>query len=166
GTYCSLAKTCLRRNKTGDALSAAEKALALGQEREQSEFVGIAWRVLGMISDHTSRPVTIGERRYTTGRLKGGNTRKLLRGRYTGRLRKYSAKDCFSNSLRILTDLGMKKEQAHTLWEWARYESNRGEREIAEEIREKAQQIYERLGIEKEVRQVNRDGYKTLPIAR
>ncbi|HLF91246.1 MAG TPA: tetratricopeptide repeat protein, partial [Anaerolineales bacterium] len=49
-TYYYLSFALLKRGNTNDALAAAEKALSLGQEREQLEFVGAAWRVLGMIS--------------------------------------------------------------------------------------------------------------------
>lgn len=149
-TYYYLALANLKQSKINEALAAAEKALALGQEREQLPFIGAAWRVLGMISAQSGQPITLGERRYT-GRLMGGDTGKLLRSRYSGEFRHYSAEECFKNSLDIFTELGINRERASTLREWAKHEMQQQRRDTAGEYWRQARQIFEELGMEKEI---------------
>ena len=161
-TYCYLAEACLRQNNLDDALAAAEKALALGRERERMEHVGAAWRVLGLIAASTSAPIVIGERRYT-GRLRGGDTGKLIRSHYTGELRKYLPDDCFSRSLKIFTDLRMKREQARTLRAWAEYELSKGRKEQAHKHWTKARQIFSDLGLEKELERMDDAIFESWP---
>ncbi|GAB4581480.1 MAG: hypothetical protein Fur0022_42270 [Anaerolineales bacterium] len=161
-TYYHLAIAIAKQGNINDALAAAEKALALGQEREQQEFVGAAWRALGMISAQASQPVVLGERRYT-GRLMGGDTGKLIRSRYTGELHHYQPADCFKHSLDIFTDLGIKRERALTLREWARYELNKGHKDIAQQHWSEARDIFKNLGLDKELERMDESIFNTWP---
>ncbi len=161
-TYYHLAIASAKQGNINDALAAAEKALALGQEREQMEFVAAAWRALGMISSQISQPVTLGERRYT-GRLMGGDTGKLLRSRYTGELHHYQPVDCFKNSLQIFTELGIKRERAFTLREWAKYELNKGQKDVAQQYWQEARDIFKNLGLDKELERMDDSVFSSWP---
>ncbi|HLF88646.1 MAG TPA: hypothetical protein VI451_06875, partial [Anaerolineales bacterium] len=99
-------------------------------------------------------PITIGERRYT-GRLLGGETGKLIRSRYSGTFKNYEPVDCFKNSLEIFTELGINRERAFTLREWARYEFNKGQKDTAEKYWIEAREIFSSLGLEKELEQMD-----------
>ncbi|MCB9136471.1 MAG: tetratricopeptide repeat protein [Anaerolineales bacterium] len=153
-TYYHLSIATAKQGNVNDALAAAEKALALGQEREQSEFVGQAWRALGMISAQAAHPVTLGERRYT-GRLLGGDTGKLIRSRYTGELHHYQPHECFKNSLDIFTELEIKRERAFTLREWALYELNKGHKDVAQQYWHDAREIFKGLRLDKELERMD-----------
>jgi predicted ATPase/phosphoribosyl 1,2-cyclic phosphodiesterase/anti-anti-sigma regulatory factor len=161
-TYYHLAIATAKQGNINDALAAAEKALALGQEREQPEFIGAAWRALGMISAQAAHPVTIGERRYT-GRLLGGDTGKLIRSRYTGTLNQYQPAECFKKSWGIFDELGIKRERAFTLREWARYELHKGHKDVAQQYWSEARDIFKGLGLEKELERMDESVFQNWP---
>lgn len=161
-TYFYLSIATSKQGNYNDALAAAEKALSLGQEREQMEFVGAAWRALGMISAQAAHPIMIGERRYT-GRLLGGDTGKLIRSRYTGELHHYRPEECFKNSLDIFTEIGIKREVAFTLREWAQYELNKGLREAAQQHWSEAREIFKNLRLDKELERMDEATFNNWP---
>ncbi|NUM48297.1 MAG: tetratricopeptide repeat protein [Anaerolineales bacterium] len=161
-TYYHMALATAKQGNINDALASAEKALALGQEREQPEFVGAAWRALGMISAQASQPITLGERRYT-GRLLGGDTGKLIRSRYTGELHHYQPADCFKQSLEIFTELGVKRERAFTLREWAGFELNKGHKDVAQQYWTEAREIFRKLGLDKELERMDESVFNSWP---
>ncbi|HNB52117.1 MAG TPA: tetratricopeptide repeat protein, partial [Anaerolineales bacterium] len=161
-TYYHLSIAMSKQGNINDALAAAEKALALGQEREQPEFIGASWRALGMISAQASQPVMIGERRYT-GRLLGGDTGKLIRSRYTGELHRYQPGDCFQKSLDIFNELGIKRERAFTLREWARFELHKGHKDVAQEYWNEAREIFRNLGLDKELERMDESVFNSWP---
>lgn len=122
-TYCFLAEACLGQGKTDQALTAAHRALALGQEMGQQMFLGAIWRVLGRLAAGSSAPIVIGDDAY-------------------------DAAACFAQSLRIFAHMGAEGERAWTLREWARYELERGARERGAEMWQRARDIFERLGMQ------------------
>src|SRR5206468_2370458 len=64
-TYRFLAEALLSQDKITEALEAARKALALGQETENQDNIGTAWRVLGcvMAHPHFEQPTALAESR-------------------------------------------------------------------------------------------------------
>ena len=120
--YRSMAEVALGQGKAAEALPAVRRALALGQELEMQEDVGVTWRVLGMVLGNTG-------------------------GRMDGR----DAAACFAQSLQIFTGMSAEGERARTLRAWARHELGRGDREKGAAIWGQAREIFERLGMEKEV---------------
>jgi tetratricopeptide (TPR) repeat protein len=146
-TYIYLAEACLWQDKFDDALAAGEKAIALGQEREQLEYVGRAWRALGVIARETRNPVTIPER---TGGVTNGRTGELARRGYSGKFRKYEPNECFMKSMRIFDELGLQAERARTLREWAKLDQRVGDAETARRRWEEAISLFQQLGMEAE----------------
>ncbi len=123
GTYRFLAEACLGQGKVEEAMVAARRALALGQEVKAPAFIGGAWRILGMVVAQAEEPIAV-----------GGKT--------------YDAVACFAESMRIFTEMGAEGERAHTLRAWARYELERGDREKGEAMWQEAQDLFARLGTE------------------
>jgi class 3 adenylate cyclase/predicted ATPase len=123
-TYDFLAQAYLGQGRVDEALRAAQQALALSKETELPEDIGTAWRVLGMALADPAGPesITIGEETLDT-------------------------KACFAESLEIFCEAGMEADQAQTLQAWATYEIERGDSERGEELKQEAEDIYERLGM-------------------
>jgi tetratricopeptide (TPR) repeat protein len=126
-TYCFLAEACLGQGRVGEALAAARKALALGQESGQQMLVGAAWRVLGRAAAHPDFGLEDGAARPAP--------------------EISSPAACFAESLRIFTEVGAERDRAQTLQEWARYELEQGDRDRGEEMWRQAHDIFDRLGI-------------------
>jgi tetratricopeptide (TPR) repeat protein len=124
-TYRLLAQAYLGQRKVAQALDAAQQALALGQETEAPDYIGAAWRVLGMVLAASESPeyLTIDEKAW-------------------------DAAACFEKSLQILVEAGMEGEQARTLRAWAGYEIEQGERERGEKMARQAEEIFARLGVQ------------------
>jgi hypothetical protein len=114
------------------AYYSARQALALGIEDSVPENIGAAWRVLGMISAKSGKPVSIRK-----SGLSDPDT--------------YDAQACFSKSAQILADADIKGERARTLREWARYEATRNNKEWARELWDEARLIFDGLGANFEV---------------
>jgi hypothetical protein len=125
-TYYFLAEALLGQGKTVEALEAAQHALVLGQETGNPEYIGGAWRTLGLVAAHLNDSITIDTKALDTGA-------------------------CFAESLRVWTETGMEAERARTLRAWARYEQERGMREHGHAMMKEAREIFTRLGMELEV---------------
>ena len=125
-TYCFLAEACLEQDKVDEALTAARRALALGQEVGAPAFIGGAWRVLGMVAAQAAKPITMGDRAY-------------------------DATTCFVEGMRIFTEMGAKGERARILRVWARYEMGRGDLARGKVMWQGARNLFAQLGLETEV---------------
>ncbi len=131
-TYCNLALAYHGQNRPDEALPAALKALSLGQEDNAPEYIGIAWKALGMISAGSGQEV-------------------LVEDAETGQTKGYTAVNCFERSAEILQKAGLEDQQARTLREWATCELEAGDREKGTSLWEEARQIFARLGAQMEV---------------
>jgi tetratricopeptide (TPR) repeat protein len=131
-TYYYYAEAQLGLGSFESAYYSARQALALGQEDRVPENIGAAWRVMGMISERTGKPVS-------------------LRQRGLGELVEYTAEECFAKSAEIFAEAEIEGERARTLREWARYELRRGNKERGTQLWEEARSIFEKLGAQMEV---------------
>ena len=126
-SYYFLSEASLKLGKTDRALEAARTSLALGKADGAPEYIGVAYRALGMISKEIGRPIAISSE---DGAL----------------LEECDAEYFFKESLKVLGEGNMDGERAHTLREWARYELRDGHREHGTQMWEEARAIYGRLG--------------------
>lgn len=129
-TYRFLAEACLGQGKLEQALSAAQQALALSQEIAQQEFIGGAWRVLGMVAAKRSEPFPVGSESLDAG-------------------------SCFAQSLQVFTDIGAEAERARTLHAWAGYETDRGNLESGRTMWQEAYEILNRLEVDLEIERMS-----------
>jgi predicted ATPase len=125
-TYRFLAAACLEQDKVEESLSAARRALALGEDVGSPDMIGGAWRVLGMILARAARSITIGGR-------------------------ELDAAACFAESVQSFADMGAEGERARTLQAWARYELEQGDSARGDEMWREARNVFVRLGMELEV---------------
>ncbi len=109
-TYASLAQAYSGQDRTEEALAAAEQALELGQADDAPEYIGLAWRALGMIAAQTGGTVS-------------------ARESDPAHTKSYSAGECFERSAAALTEAGLDGERARTLREWAKFELGQGNKE-------------------------------------
>lgn len=130
GTYRFLAEACLGQGKVGEALAAARRALALGQEVGAPAFIGEAWRTLGMVTAQAAKSILI-----------AGKT--------------HDATLCFAKSMRIFTEMGAKGEQARLLRAWARYEIGQGNLARGKAMWQRAQDLFAQLGMKLEVERMS-----------
>jgi class 3 adenylate cyclase/tetratricopeptide (TPR) repeat protein len=121
-TYGFLAQACLGQGKLDQASNAALKSLALAQEVQAQEMIGVAWRVLGTILASGAPTVVIDNMAV-------------------------NAVTCFANSLRIFEQTGMQGERARTLREWGEYEILQGDRQKGQAFWQEARQIFVDLGL-------------------
>lgn len=133
-TYRFLAEACLGQNKVEDALAAGQRALALGREVGSQDFIGAAWRVLAQAAAQLPEPIAIDA-------IDGGSADNS---------RQYTATDCFTESIRVLTEAGIEGERAQTLRAWAKYELARGDRERGVAMWNEARDHFIRLGAQAE----------------
>jgi DNA-binding SARP family transcriptional activator/predicted ATPase len=91
-----LAEAMLHLGKVEEAATAASHALNLGEEADSKEAVGIAWRLLGMVAAVQRRAVLVHDIAF-------------------------DANACFSESERILAEIGANIEHAQTLSEWSKH---------------------------------------------
>jgi tetratricopeptide (TPR) repeat protein len=135
-TYASLALARLGQNKTADAFAAAQKALELGKAEASPEYIGIAWRALGMIAAQSGEPVTFRET----------DTEQTAR---------HSAGDCFEKSASAFAEAGLDGERARTLREWAKSELRQGNKEKGLAMWQEARDTFARLDAHKEVERMD-----------
>ena len=126
-TYYYLSEASLRLGKIAQALEAARTSLALGKADGAPEYIGAAYRALGMVSKELRAPIEV-----AMGPEDGPNL--------------CQADELFGESLRVLEEGDMEGEQARTMREWARYELRDGNREYGTAMWEKAREIFGRLG--------------------
>jgi len=119
-----------------EAFYSARQALVLAEEDKTPEYIGMAWRTLGVICDRTDDVVRFSD--WET-HQKGD----------------YNAESCFSRSAQIFADAEIKMDQARTLREWARYKFKRGENEHGLKMWQEARDIFVSLGAQMEVARMN-----------
>ena len=119
-----------------EAFYSARQALVLAEEDKTPEYIGMAWRTLGMASDKLGRPVHFSDWE-------------------THQLGEFDAEDCFSKSLKIFIDADIDLERARTLREWARFEFKRGNKEKGTSMWQEAREIFAKLGAQMEVERMN-----------
>ncbi len=125
--YRFLAEACLGQHKHDDALAAAHRALELGQETDQREHIGAAWRVLGLVAaEGGAGAIPLGTDSYT-------------------------ARHCFTASLDLFIEMGAEGERARTLRAWAWYEQTHGDPAHGAALWHEAQALFARLGMTAEV---------------
>jgi tetratricopeptide (TPR) repeat protein len=129
-TYGFLAESYLGQAKLTEALQAAQRSLALGQEIGSQEYVAIAWRVLGKIAAAQNTPVMV-----------AGDP---------GQLREADARTCFAESARICVEMGMEGERARTLRAWAEHELGSGDRTRGAALWEEARSVFTQIGAQRE----------------
>ncbi len=126
-TYYYLSEASLRLGKIEQALEAAQTALALGKADGAPEYIGAAYRALGMVSKKLGRAVAVAiGQEEQPGPCHGD--------------------ELFSESIRVLKEGDMEGEQARTLREWARWELLGGNREHGEALWAEAREIFGKLG--------------------
>ena len=138
-TYRFLAEACLGQGKTAEALDAARRALALGQETGNQEHIGGAWRTLGNCGA-----------RMADFRLDVPNLQSPI-VRLSAHDKVSNPQSCYAESLRIFTEIGMEAERAYTLRDWARYELAGGDRDKGAAMWGEARAIFEGLDMPLEV---------------
>jgi serine/threonine protein kinase/predicted ATPase len=124
--YCYLAESFWGQGKTLEALETARTALTLGQKAENQDYIGNAWRTLGLVVARLPAPVQI-----------NGLS--------------YDAAGCFAESLRVYTEMGAEAERARTLRDWARYERARGNHESGTAMWQESLEIFKRLKMKHEL---------------
>ncbi|MGE5072440.1 MAG: tetratricopeptide repeat protein, partial [Anaerolineae bacterium] len=125
-TYYFLAEASVRTGKREQALHAAQVSLDLSRADGAPEYVGAAYRALGMISKELCAPVSV---------RSGDAEPKLV-----------MADELFQESVRVLEDGNLDIERAITLREWARYEIKDGNRQRGAELWKEARDIFWQLG--------------------
>jgi tetratricopeptide (TPR) repeat protein len=128
--YCYLAESLCWQGKTGDALEAARTALKLGLKTENRDYIGSAWRALGLVASRPGKTIGV-----------GGS--------------EHGAASCFAESLRVYTEMGAEAERARTLREWARHERERGDAGRGAALMEEARTIFTRLKMSRELERMS-----------
>jgi class 3 adenylate cyclase/predicted ATPase len=134
-TFNYHAEALLGLSRYQEALSSAQQALALGEEEKTPEYIGMAWRTLGMVSEKLRKPVS-------------------LRDRETRQLINYDTDACFRKSERIFAEAEIEMERARTLREWAKSIFRIGDQEQAENMWREARAIFAKLGADMEVQRM------------
>ncbi len=128
--YCYLAESLCGQGKTADALEAARVALDLGLRTENQDYIGSAWRALGLVASRAGAPVNVSEEAYDAAR-------------------------CFAESLRVYTEMGAEAEGARTLRDWAHHELQGGDAERGAALWEEARAVFTRLGMGRELERMS-----------
>jgi len=147
-TYRFLAQALLGQGKVEEALSAAQRALAIAQELNQKDVLCGAWRVLGEVMGDWKGEV--GKWKLEVGSwMPEGEVKRGDEESPTSNIQHPTSntQDCFAESLRLCDEAGMEAERAWTLFAWARYELERGDRPRGEAMRREAEEIAVRLGL-------------------
>lgn len=131
-TFNYHAESLIGQGRYEEAFYSARQALVLGEEDKSPEYIGMAWRTLGVICDRTDDVV----------RFSDWETREMG---------EYDAATCFDRSVKIFVEAEIEMERARTLREWARHEFKRGNREEALKMWKEARDIFAGLGAEMEV---------------
>ena len=118
-----------------EALYSAEQALFLSEEDKTPEYIGMAWRTLGTLSERLNQPI----------RLRDRATREIIH---------YNANDCFAKSEAIFVEGEIDMERARTLRAWAMYKLETGNQEEATRMWQEAREIFARLGADMEVQRM------------
>lgn len=131
-TFNFHAEALIGQGRYEEAFYSARQALVLAEEDKTPEYIGMAWRTLGLICDRTDDVVRFSDWE-------------------THQKGEYDARTCFSNSLKILVEAELDMERARTLREWSRYELRRENVDDAVAMWQEAREIFERIDAQKEV---------------
>jgi tetratricopeptide (TPR) repeat protein len=129
-----LAEAYLGLGQIPEAISTINRAMDLGQDAGDSEDMGGAWYVMGLIGETLGKPPSFV---------------------IAGQSGEFEPEVCFAESLRTFTEVGMERERAWTLREWARYERNRQNEARSQEMWQEARDIFYRRGIALQVAQMD-----------
>lgn len=135
-TFNYYAEALIGLGRYDEAFYSARQALILGEEDKTPEYIGMAWRTLGMICANIKDVV----------RFSDWETRQMG---------KYDAETCFSKSVKIFIDAEIDSERARTLREWACYKLNLNDRVQGAKLWQEAQDIFAKLGAQMEVERMN-----------
>lgn len=131
-TFNHHAEAMVGMGKFTDAFYSARQALVLAEEDQTPEYIGMAWRTLGIISDKTNNAVSFSDWE-------------------THQMSEHDADACFGKSAAILAGADIELEYAHTLREWARYKFKSGDNEQGKKMWQEAMDIFAKLGAQMEV---------------
>jgi len=135
-TFNFRAEALIGLGRYQEAFYSARQALVLAEEDKTPEYIGMAWRTLGMICDRIDDVVRFSDWE-------------------THQKNDYNAEACFSRSTKIFADAEIEMDRARTLREWARYELKRGNKEHGEKMWQEARDIFTSLGARMEVERMN-----------
>ncbi|MEP6894626.1 MAG: adenylate/guanylate cyclase domain-containing protein [Chloroflexota bacterium] len=130
--YSCRAEALIGLERYEDAFYSARQALVLAEEDKTPDFVGIAWRTLGMVC----------ARKNDTVRFSDWETHEV---------KDYDAEACFKRSEAILAEAELELEQARTLREWARFKINTGAKAEGAKMWQESREIFAKLGGQLEV---------------
>jgi len=135
-TFNQRAQALIGLGRYEEAFYSARQALVLAEEDQTPEFIGMAWRTMGVICDKTHDVVRFSDWE-------------------THELEEYDAETCFNKSASIFIEAEIELEHAHTLREWARYKFKLGDREQGEKMWQEARDIFANIGAQLEVERMN-----------
>ena len=135
-TFNYRAEALIGLGRYDEAFYSARQALVLAEEDKTPEYIGMAWRTLGMTSDKLGKPVRFSDWE-------------------THQLGDYDAEACFTRSEKIFTDAEIEMERARTLREWAHYKLKQGNKEQGENMWQEARNIFTSIGAHKEVERMD-----------
>jgi len=118
-SYCYLAEAYLGLQQVDEAVAAAYQALALSYNDDN---LGRVWRVLGDVAVFMGQAVQVNED-------------------------VYGPVACYEKSVALLAAAGMVREQAITMWHWARYEITHGNQQQGEELWQAAAALFQQLNL-------------------
>jgi len=110
-TYRFLTEALLGQNKTATAFKAAQKTFLLSEKSRSREFLGNAWRVLGMVAAQSGQVVTVNEK-------------------------SFNVAECFKQSLQIFEEAGIEVERARALRDYAQSGCAKNPAKIIKEAKE------------------------------
>jgi predicted ATPase/class 3 adenylate cyclase len=134
-TFNCHAEALLGLGRDKEALFSAQQALALAEEDKTPEYIGVAWRTLGMVSERLGKPVK-------------------LRERATLQMLDFDVEACYARSESIFAEAEIEMERARTLREWAKYALRAGKQGQGEEMWKASRDIFAMLGAELEVQRM------------
>ena len=134
--YRYLTRAYLGLGNTALALEAAQLALEHAYRTEEPRELAQAWGILGRVASQTKQPISI----YKEGEL-------IL----------FDASTCFAESLKMFTELNLRRNQALVFWYWSQHELAQGDREEGEIMWYKARVIFEELRLPLYVAKMKKD---------
>ncbi|MCA9948029.1 MAG: tetratricopeptide repeat protein [Anaerolineales bacterium] len=134
--YRYLTRAYLGLGNTALALEAAQLALEHAYRTEEPRELAQAWGILGRVASQTKQPISI----YKEGEL-------IL----------FDASTCFAESLKMFTELNLRRNQALVFWYWSQHELAQGDREEGKTMWHKARVIFEELRLPLYVAKMKKD---------
>ncbi|HSH01760.1 MAG TPA: tetratricopeptide repeat protein [Anaerolineae bacterium] len=132
-TYHFLAEAYLGQGRTGEALTAAQQALALAEGADIQEGIGHAWRVLGLVAAKMGKPVPPDPSHYD----------------YL-----FGPGPCFKKAIACFREGGMPREEGWVLRDWARVTLAQGDKVEGRRLWQGALDIFTRLKLDKLVQKM------------